>query len=1326
MRRASEEWRKSLIDVGGGNRLLFFRQTATTIPLAQADPRAVQNLVEGDRVSLRNLFPKQEDFAKAQKACAGLDRRQRQAQEEYGLSVLYLAVGFATWQAESTTTVTPNAPVLLRSLQLEKKRGAQENWFLQVDEEIQLNSVLEHLLNADKKRINEEFILDAEGDDDLSLDRFEAACADVPGFLLSRSLTIGAFSYQNEAMVEDITNIDALLESDMARALSGEASAVEAVRAQPGQVDPDASDYAPVDSEFLVLDADASQSYAVNAVCAGRNLVIEGPPGTGKSQTIANLIASLVAHKKRVLFVAQKKAAIDAVLARLKNVELDHLVMDAFSSANSRKYASAELRDAVERRQATGVPRVDSLHRSLRKQRDLLVGRKDAMRSAEFGWGISAEQILTGLASVPEECRMDFSISTKAFASWGADTLEELEDAVRELHSLGALAPSWSEQNGWNPKALKSTKAVEESSELIRVVQGELLPDGLDALNALVDKASLDAPVRLDELPALLERMDTAADVYAVAPKLLGKSESAESVRNYLASWDKAFRRDSGLKLGMLLRRRYRKASLLLLGSVSPQQRPATLRSALMLWETTTLGATPAPPKKYAQYRDQISQMRSALQSLDSYLIGLKTSEQELERIHETLRRLDQDSRRFDMPTVHKLGKQLRDAGLTRLIDVLATSPQTEWGDQDFGLILRWVVLKALLSDAYSKYPSALGAPGERFDEAALGFREADVEHLKANAARVQRLAAEHLKAVLDDNPDEYAVLKKELTRSRNFKSVRTLFEEAPNVILAAKPVWAMSPLAVSRLVPAEQLFDVVIFDEASQVKPADGIPAIMRAAQVVVAGDSKQLPPTSFFAKVLDDSMDNDEQEDLALEAVESDGDPSAQVEAISGGETLTADAESILFAIDRVLAGQSRRLLWHYRSRDERLIAVSNAHVYQNTLTTFPASDTPDALRHEVVPFSKGIGGTTNSPELEVQRVVELVKEHFESRPDESLGVITFGVKHQRRVEAAISLLAASDEAFAEAISDGPDPFFIKNIESVQGDERDAIILSLGYGKDAAGKLKMFWGPLLKEGGQRRLNVAISRARRRMTLVTSFSADDVADDMHSSEGFKLFYRFLRFMASNGEEISGGPDERHPMNPFELDIFNRLTEAGLQLRPQFGVGSYRLDFAVRHPDFPGRYVMAIEADGASYHSGVTARERDRLRQELLEQRGWNFHRIWSTDWFGDPSAEIQKVRAAYEQALRGIAPAVADHDAGAARPKWSVSSLERDVPLPPFIRGLPIDEYPPHLLDRILSHVRSDKVMRTKSDEVEEIFQLLGYRRRGTKIMARLERLVR
>jgi very-short-patch-repair endonuclease len=436
-----------------------------------------------------------------------------------------------------------------------------------------------------------------------------------------------------------------------------------------------------------------------------------------------------------------------------------------------------------------------------------------------------------------------------------------------------------------------------------------------------------------------------------------------------------------------------------------------------------------------------------------------------------------------------------------------------------------------------------------------------------------------------------------------------------------------MSPLMVSQVLPQTRLFDVVIFDEASQIVPADAIPSVVRAHQLVVAGDDRQLPPTNFFRQV------GDGEEDPSLE--------------VSEEVSFEAGFESILDALRPLLP--TCPLSWHYRSRDERLVAFSNARIYGGTLTTFPGVFRDDCLRHVVV-SQDPMPGQETSVTAEVDKVVELILEHAATRPHESLGVIALGLRHAERIDDQLrSVLRTRPDVEDFFSEDVPEPFFVKNLERVQGDERDAIILSIGYGKHPDGRMRYQWGPLLRDGGERRLNVAATRAKHRLTLVSAFSSHDVDPDRVTKAGARLLADYLEYAGSGGTPSgsSGGGD----LNPFETDVRNRLAACGITVVPQYGVGGYRVDFAVTHPDDPGRMVLAIESDGASYRSSGSVRDRDRLRQEHLERLGWSFHRLWSTNWFHDPQTEIDKLREVYETAISSSAPAPPPPPADPANP---------------------------------------------------------------------------
>lgn len=1404
---AAQEWRSSLIDVSGNNRLLYFKRTGATLDLAEASPAAVAELLSGETVRLPQLFNDPIRFTAAQKACKSLAAKQREAREEYGVTVAFCAMGLATWdrtagdaiERESVDEVDeatgeakpvgdehsstdvgdpadaprkreaprsgrpltpPAAPVLLRAVELTARSGTTDAWELTLSGDAQLNPVLAHVLAAQGIFIDEQAVLEA-GDDTRGeltpvFDQVRKACAAVEGFRIDDALLVGPFSYLKQPMVADCEDIDAMIGSDLVAALAGDAGALGSIRSIASEVSESDPDYKPVDSEFLVLDADGSQSYVVNAALAGRNLVIQGPPGTGKSQTIANVIAGLIANGKHVLFVAQKRAAITAVLDRLEQVGLGELTLDLFAAGASRRYVADELRTVLDRQATVGAPVTTALHQRLTSSRDRLVSHRNAMHVRKHAWGVTLGELLAMAYGISATVDPGLRISIDTLSSWGPDDLDSFAESLDELDAKGGLTPDRLTRPGWSPVALTSSDLVSQANQTLVRINSQLLPEVRATLDTLRDELGVALPQTLDESQHLIDKLARAAEVIDLIPGTVASSFGPDSLERLLAATDKSYRRSNAIQLSWTERRSARKEVQTLLtdsartSGLSPHELLGRAKVVRAEWADLDASGSIRVAMTLKPARAALLTLRQHLSDLQRFVQGDQLDGGNITDLEELLARLGADRDRAQLPRLHEIESTLTAAGLGTLLAAwrrLSPDDQTRFreGSDGFGNLLRVVAVRSALDHVFTTDPALAGVNGADLTRATSTFQRTDAEHLEANAARIRRAAAARLNQVLDEFTAEHILVTKEITKRRNFRPIRRLFEDAPNVMTAAKPCWAMSPLQVSRLLPATPCFDVVIFDEASQVKPADGIPALIRAPQAIVAGDSRQLPPTEFFTKVLEDvppapptgsSASADEEDLLAAEAAaedaELDGEFAAEPAPPPVGESLTKDAESILFAFERALAGQSRRLLWHYRSRDERLIAVSNAFVYDWSLTTFPASDGEDCVRHVAVEPSAGIKGGANSPQAEVEAVVALVLEHARTRPEETLGVITFGIPHTRRVQAAVEAAFEAAPELEQALNTNErESFFVKNIERVQGDERDSIILSVGYGKGLDGKLRLFWGPLLQPGGERRLNVAISRARAHMTLVTSFAADDVAEDAHPSAGFQLMYRFLRFMASGGRDLSNDGRRAVALNPFEIDVRDQLAREGLDLVPQLGVGRYRLDFAVRHPEHPGRYVLAIEADGASYHAGLVARERDRLRQRLLEARGWRFHRIWSTDWFNDAECEVKKVLDSYRDALgsptrqssTATEPRLRDSEQIAdAEPFWHIASATRTYPRPRFVARLGIDSYDAALLVNVILHIRSDGVIRTRDQEMLEVMHELGFAKRGSKIVMAIE----
>jgi len=469
---------------------------------------------------------------------------------------------------------------------------------------------------------------------------------------------------------------------------------------------------------------------------------------------------------------------------------------------------------------------------------------------------------------------------------------------------------------------------------------------------------------------------------------------------------------------------------------------------------------------------------------------------------------------------------------------------------------------------------------------------------------------------------EEVGILKRELSKQRKIIPLRRLFKEVPNLLATLKPCIMMSPLSVSLYLQADGYkFDLVIFDEASQICTEDAIGAIIRGKQVIIAGDRFQLPPTSFFNATY---SDND------FDIYDDDYD-----ENFNAFDSILDEASNVM---------PERTLKWHYRSRYENLIAFSNDRIYKHELTTFPSNiENMINTGVEYIYVKDGVydRGSRKNNIKEARCVADLVFEHFRQYPNRSLGVVTFSESQQQAIENVIRQKRIASTEYESFFSEeNEEEFFVKNLENVQGDERDTIIFSIGYGKDANGTMYMNFGPLSKNGGYRRLNVAITRAKYNLKLVGSIQPSDINLDKTNSEGVKMLRQYIEF-AINGtkyldKEVALS-NEVSADSSFEEAIYDFLIKNGYLVKTQVGCSGYRIDMAVKHPTIEGVFVLGIECDGLSYHNVRTVRERDRLRQGILEGMGWKIYRIWSTDWVKDEKTEGEKLLFAIQEAILSI-----------------------------------------------------------------------------------------
>lgn len=1297
-----DAWVKRLMDFSRRNRLIYYRdrKRGTLHLSSNFASDSIRKLVSGVSCALSDFFPN--GVTETETAIAKEIRAvSRSNEEERGLQTLFVGLGFASWAANDEGS-SANAPMFLmpvaiavmeRTGQISLKRAG----------DLILNRIMlakledEYQIQIDSSFFDNEEIRESIAD--LYTHLAEAELSAVPGFTSSPKCILGNFDYQKMAMVEDLRNHDAILtENELVAAIAGDETARANIAASQRSVEATELDRIPARDEPFVLGADGSQQVVLHSVMQHpTHSVILGPPGTGKSQTIANLIAALIAQGKRVLFVAEKRAALEVVYKRLHKVGLGHLVLDLHGGDVKRKtiYERLQQSDEIARRTAL----VDGVgeEATFEKARTALNAYERALHKKQPGHNISAFEAFSQLASLSR---------IEARTRWRSENInsfdqERLVQALEHVTFLSSHSQLMQRAHDvpWSRAAFTTTDEANAALAALNELRLSLStfyrematfqpllklspPDTLATIRAtLLRFEILNASIAI--FGSAVCTLDLDAFDKALAPARGGLFE------RILAPLGGAFRQCRG-QLRDLSTTKWPGSSSAAISIHSLASLPPEWRSAELACQIGTHGVS----KLLFAARDMLHKHHYL-----SRTTGVELPEA-ISDLEDAIDVLDRSSRNASIiPAVRAAENRLEALDCAGLLNEIA---ETQAAPGIWQSMLRKAWLSSVLESLMSREEVLTTFKGRAHDSVVEEFHRLDQMRIDVMAKRIRRAAAERYIQTMNEHSQQKTVVRLELQKKIKHMPLRKLMLAAPDVLSAICPCYMASPLSVSQLLPAQVIFDVVVFDEGSQVLPEDAVPAIVRGRHTIIAGDPRQLPPTTFFAA--SEREDDDESEELN-----------------------TSGIESILELLTPFV--EPRPLTWHYRSNDERLIAFSNTHIYGDRLLTLPSTGKDGrAVTHEYVAPQLVDGQETSAP-AEVQRVVELILAHAQQRPNESLGVIAMGIKHARRIEEALAHGRVDrpelDDFFSE---DREDRFFVKNLERVQGDERDAIILSIGYGPDRSGKMVYRFGPINQIGGERRLNVAVTRARNRMTVVSSFRHIDLDPERLRSQGAKLLGAFIQYAETGGSNLGReGIDTTVELNDFEQDIMDALSQRGLSIVPQYGVSNYRIDLAVKHPAHPGQFILAIECDGAAYHSAPTARNRDRLRQQHLEALGWKFHRIWSTEWFYNREAEIERAFARYEQCLNGaLEPQSGALGLSLPDPADSGSPQERPKSKPALWQRLPIDEYSNHQLIDLINWVKSDGLLRTDDELIDELVRELGYARKGRRIVDRLRLLLK
>lgn len=1329
VRRQVDKWVHELIDLGANNTLLNFKQTKNgSLDLTEADPAALHKALSGGKTQLRMLFPDPELHREAIRRATQLQRKITAFREEQGVEVGHLACGLVgtqgTHRQRGRAPLKLRAPLLLRPVTFAARTSAAGDFSLTISTEAELNPVLLYALNR-------EFGVDIDAEELAAkvnaqlaeLDQLDEQIERAFGTLTEHSphieleLTavqvIGTFRYQKLPMVRDLQAATELLSGhDLVASLAGDALAAQRVHADGDSHQPTAPDELPPEDEYLVVDANSSQHAAIDIALNGQHLLIEGPPGTGKSQTIANIIAGAAAKDMTVLFVTEKRAAIEVVTDRLADLGLDGLVMDLHRSSVDKRHVSQQLNDSFNRLSQEPAVDVSEVQHRVGDRRRRLNEYAGVLHEPQQPWGRSTFEVRVELMSLDPALRPPEGIRLQeaALRNITGEVVHRVADDIAEFVDQGGPRVLL-HRTPWS-----QTQVNEQNFRQVLVELDQLADNTLRGsqrnMGQVLGQLGLPQPQSIQQWQQMLEWLGgVEACLRLWSPNVFQQDLDAM----YWATADSRTRTSAPYQLSWRQRRAWsqRARSLYTAGKLKKTELHQRLGEVLRLrgkWQQAAgPRSIPQSPANLTALMQEYGQLRTELASVAaSASFEVRELEaQPLEELKAKLEALRADRETvFHLPKIRQLRGQLEQLGLGKLLHAIS---ELGLSAQDARTMFRQLWLRGLEEEFRSHNPVLREFTVEQQDRLVGEFQRADREHRDNTPARIRHRLAVNARQARDEYPKQAATLRDQASKKRKQWPVRKLVEQTQNVLLALRPCWTMSPLVVSQTLPARKMFDLVIFDEASQLKPHEAITSIMRGRTLVVAGDEHQLPPSDFFDRQFEDETDDRE------DAIE------------------LADYESLLTALRPVLPHR-KRLRWHYRSEDERLIAFSNEEIYDSDLVTFPGVRRESPVRLELVDSAAPSPGTGGVPEEEVRRVVELVTEHARQRPDESLGVITLGATHQERIEGAIRKARTEhpelDEFFAEDTG-ATHRFFVKNIETVQGDERDAIILTLGVARGVTGRVnRQAFGPLNSEAGVRRLNVAVTRASYRMTVVSSFPATALEPDQRRT-GTELLRRFLELAQRTDQDPElVGRQVDAPLNGFERDIVARLEQAEIAVYPQWGVSEFRIDFALSHPEEPSRMVLAVEADGDGYHRSASARDRDRLRQETLERLGWRFHRVWASAWFADPQGQTETI-------LRAWWDAVAKAEYPTTMDGLQVQTVS--APAEPIItdRGTPpllpdpttvsaIDDYTEEQLIDLMFWLMRDGLQLDRAERIDQAMRELPFRKKGAKIVRRLEAAAR
>ncbi len=1222
-----------------------------------------------------------------------LYRAARSSLEENGANTLFLALGVLRWYEKDKEDTPRYAPIVLIPVDMVRKTVAQGYVIRLRDEDVQFNITIMERIKQDYGVRTDAF--DQLPEDELGVDinkifaTLKEVLAGFPKWDIIESAYLGIFSFTQFVMWNDLKNhTEELRQNKIVNSLlEGRVTWDCTAMDQSSKVDEN--------GVFLPMSADASQLYAIKAANNGESFVLHGPPGTGKSQTITSMIANLLAEGKTVLFAAEKKAALEVVYNRLSKIGIAPFCLELHSN-------KARKRDVLEQLRIVSEIAASGSSEEYKRKADDVAKRRAELDSygAELHAVREEGYTLYELINTFESNRdaEDIALSDDAFVTgFKADDAEEIESEIEQLVSAGNAIGSPSADS---LKAIKATEYSQQMRNdlpvLIKGYEADLisLNDAYSRVAAVispsepisdqdpyekVERASLVAGIMdkwydfpaewasTGDTTAYLNGMRDMCAHYANATDLRGRlsadwndgffaQDAALLLNKYkeaelkwalaktldinriyklVKSSDKSGRGKNNLKPSLEMLVAYNNELAMASSAIATYQsglgslyageatdwRHISSLAASAIEYTQylksytgseqLLSTVAAHPEYRALYSDMItaqSRVKADSEALEG-MLGLSGDSSIADRLS-MCRAISANADRIrERIAYNRQAAECRNKGVGNIVDAYESG-------MDGAMLIpafRKFYSRMLASRIIDSSAVLSSFSGATFNGRIEQFIRLDDELMKLARQEIYlRLAAKIPDFSREARTSsELGIMKKAIKSGGRGMSIRRLFSQIPNILMRLCPCMLMSPISVAQyLGPGQFSFDTVIFDEASQLPTCKAVGVLARGENSVIVGDPKQMPPTSFFRSEQLDEEHLDEE-----------------------------DLESIL---DDCLALNmpQTHLVWHYRSRHESLIDFSNKCFYENRLYTFPSVN--DRARQVTLEHIDGVfdRGRTRTNHTEAEAVVaEIRRIHSDpATAGRSVGVVTFNINQQNLIDDLLAEACKGDPEFEQWAYASEEPIFIKNLENVQGDERDVILFSVGYGTDETGNIYMNFGPLNLDGGWRRLNVAVTRARYAMKVFSSMTPEQIRVTDGTSEGVKALKRFLEYAEGRtawdaGLEASYADGSASPLIDREAGftgvadrVCERLSALGYKTERQVGKSGFKIDIGIIDPEDPDKYKLGILLDGGSYRTAKTTRDRELSQISVLEGLGWRLLRIWSVDWWENPDKEIQRI----------------------------------------------------------------------------------------------------